>query len=198
MARKYQEKRTHLETVLKGSQVRKQELRVKSPTLYDSFEEIRNLWERHMVKGLPKNYIFQLLPCYHNGCPHPVCLSGKPLEEKCWYEGGPLLSYLPIPVPDPNRLWKGSACKTCQGDCFDHFLPPDEHLQHYNKHKEINFMKVPPREYLGNAFKAGKYDVGELVKTCLLPEDEVEIWKNICSLYQIDVKQVQRRQQRKG
>ena len=67
--------------------------------------------------------------------------------------------------------------KTCQGDCFGHFLPPDEHLQHYNKHKEINFMKVPPREYLENAFKAGKYDVGELAKTCLLPEDKVEIWK---------------------
>ena len=67
--------------------------------------------------------------------------------------------------------------KTCQGDCFGHFLPPDEHLQHYNKHKEINFMKVPPREYLENAFKAGKYDVGELAKNCLLPEDKVEIWK---------------------
>ena len=38
-------------------------------------------------------------------------------------------------------------------------------------------MKVPPREYLENGFKAGKYDVGELAKTCLLPEDEVEIWK---------------------
>ena len=38
-------------------------------------------------------------------------------------------------------------------------------------------MKVPPREYLENGFKAGKYDLGELAKTCLLPEDEVEIWK---------------------
>ena len=38
-------------------------------------------------------------------------------------------------------------------------------------------MKAPPKEYLENAFKAGKYDVGELAKTCLLPEDKVEIWK---------------------
>ena len=94
LARKYQERRPHLETFLKGSQVRKQELRVENPTLYDYFEEIWNIQERHMVKGLPKNYIFQLLPCYQNGCPHPVCLSGKLLEEKCWYEDGPPLSYL--------------------------------------------------------------------------------------------------------
>ena len=67
-------------------------------------------------------------------------------------------------------------------------------------------MKVPPRKYLENAFKVGKYDVGELVKTCLLPEDEVEIWKKhmqfVSERRKAGAKKCaktrERRQQRKG
>ena len=56
-----------------------------------------------MVTGLPSIYIFILLPCYEVDCPHPVCTKGNPAEEPTWYPGGPPLSLLPLPIPDPER-----------------------------------------------------------------------------------------------
>ena len=56
-----------------------------------------------MVTGLPSNYIFMLLPWFEVDCPHPVCAKGKPAEEPTWYPGGPPLSLLPLPIPDPER-----------------------------------------------------------------------------------------------
>ena len=89
MGKKLQERQPHLETFLKGSRRDKQELKKSNPVLYEHFEDVWNPRERHMVKGLPSNYLFQLLPCYEEDCPHRVCSAGKPDKELCWYEGAP-------------------------------------------------------------------------------------------------------------
>ena len=52
-----------------------------------------------MVKGLPEQYVFFLLPCYETDCVHPVCQRGRPDVEMTWFEGGPSLPEIPFPVP---------------------------------------------------------------------------------------------------
>lgn len=74
-----------------------------------------------MVKGLPHHYIFQLLPCCEEECIHPVCKRGKPEKEHVWYDGGPPLSYLPIPIADPKRCW-GQPCDECKGFSASYYL----------------------------------------------------------------------------
>ena len=115
LSKKLQERRPLLLTFLKGSKKAKASLKEQHPLLYDYFTEVWELRTRHMVKKLPSQYVFQLLPCYQEGCPHPICMSGKPETEYCWYEGGPPLSYLPIPVPDTNRPWGDENCPSCSG-----------------------------------------------------------------------------------
>ena len=122
LSKKLQERRPLLLTFLKGSKKAKASLREQNPLLYDYFTEVWELRTRHMVKKLPSQYVFQLLPCYQEGCPHPICMSGKPETEYCWYEGGPPLSYPPIPIPDTNRPWGDENCPSCSGHCSGHYL----------------------------------------------------------------------------
>lgn len=176
LAAKLQSRRPSLDIFLKGSKTAKEALKMEQPTVYDFYEEIWDLRNRHMVKGLPPNYLFQLLLCYEKDCPHPLCVKGKPEKEICWYEGGPPLTYLPIPIPDVKRPW-GGECTSCSGQCTGHFLSPEEHLQHYNKNKDKNFMKIPPKDALNKAFVNGGEINPELqAKSCLITADEVSWW----------------------
>ena len=126
-----------------------------------------------MVKGLLQHNLFQLLPCYEKDCPHPVCSSGKPDKELTWYEGGPPLSYLPIPIPDERKPW-GRAWVVCNGSCTGHYVTPEEHLELYNKYGDKDFMKTPPKDVLESAFKSkGKdVDIEEYARSCLITTDE--------------------------
>ena len=63
---------------------------------------------RHLVPGLPSQYIFFLRCCYLPDCPHPVCQDGKPDNLLHWYPGGPTTDFLPLPVPDSSRSWGDS------------------------------------------------------------------------------------------
>ena len=54
-----------------------------------------------------------LLPCYQQGCPHPVCISGKDASVCTWFANGPDVSFLPLPVADPDRPWGSKDCDSC-------------------------------------------------------------------------------------
>ena len=63
-----------------------------------------------MVKDLPHPYVFTLLPFKAKDCPHPRCQdNGNSEDGNTWFPGGPLLSYFPIPIADPNALGRALA-----------------------------------------------------------------------------------------
>ena len=95
-------------------------LKKENAELYANFEKIWSVRERHTVKQLPSQYNVFLVPCYTSGCPHPVCQEGRPTSVPTWFEGGPPITYLPLPVPDEGRPW-GQQCSTCS-DCYGHYL----------------------------------------------------------------------------
>ena len=128
-----------------------------------------------MVKNLPSQYVFQLLPCYQNGCPHPVCISGKPETEYCWYEGGPPLSYLPIPIPDPKRPWGDRNCASCPGHCSGHYLNAQDRIKEYYTGNGTTKVSNPPSETFKILTKKATADI-EIAKQMLLPVDEVKMW----------------------
>ena len=116
-----QDRRPLLIKFLNGTKKERNALEVEQPTLYDYFQKIWELRTRHMVKDLPGQYVFQLLPCFKQNCIHPVCMAGKPQEEYRWYDGGPPLSYVPLPIPDKKRPWGGTDCEVCKAECFGHY-----------------------------------------------------------------------------
>lgn len=49
-------------------------------------------------------------------------------DEKVWYQGGPPLTYIPMPILDTERAW-GSNCDTCAGFCCGHYVSPADHFK---------------------------------------------------------------------
>lgn len=58
-----QEEREDLLSYLKGAKKAKSELKTEKPELYDRFFSVWAVRNRHMVKSLPSQYLFYLLPC---------------------------------------------------------------------------------------------------------------------------------------
>ena len=102
--------RPYLIQFLKGSNIQREALQAEQPSLYTYFEKVWRLRNNHMVQGLPAQYIFYLLcsNCKDPDCPHTICPSGRQ-EVPTWYEHGPTVSYLPLPIPDTSYPW-GSTC----------------------------------------------------------------------------------------
>ena len=71
-SRMYHERRPNLLTFLRGPKKKLEVLRRSHPDDFEYFSKIWELRGKHMVTGLPSNYIFMLLPCYEVDCPHPV------------------------------------------------------------------------------------------------------------------------------
>ena len=67
--------------VSKRDTQREMKLQSENPREYSHFEEVCSVREYHIVKEVPSQYAFTLLPCYQPGCPHPVCKKGKPKQE---------------------------------------------------------------------------------------------------------------------
>lgn len=91
--------------------------------------------------------IFHLVCCLKADCPYPVCKSQSVSQLPNWYDGGPSISFLPLPVPDPARPWGGPDCEQCKGVCHSHFLKPLEALQ-----SDLPPMTAPPSVTLKEAF----------------------------------------------
>ena len=93
-----------------------------------------------------------------------------------WFLGGPNVSYLPIPIPDPARPWGSTDCSECEGKCYGHFLPPEVAML-----SPRQGMIKPPSAYIKEMFdklKSGpsELQVEEVAKTVLLPPEEVSMW----------------------
>ena len=175
----YMHKREKLLVYLKGNKKQKQDLQVSYPEMHSEFDKVWGIRNRHMVHGLPSQYIFFLRCCYEADCPHPVCQKGKPPALPHWYSGGPTIDFFPLPVPDPSRPWGNSNCPDCKGICGGHFLKPNENLQ--NIRGATNHMLKPPslviKEFLqskDNVYETA--DIDELARSVLLPAEEVKFW----------------------
>lgn len=102
----YQTLREHLVTFLKGKAAKKIELQQQHPEVYSSIKRVWDLRKRHMVTSPGSSkYLFYLVCCLEPSCIHPVCQQSVDDHtiDMNWYEGGPPLKYVPLPVPDPNR-----------------------------------------------------------------------------------------------
>lgn len=129
-------RRQHLLTFLKGNKKDKKQLKAEHPELYKYFEDIWDVRNRHVNKSVPHNYIFHLTLCGESECIHPRCKNGETSCDTKWYEDGPSVTWLPIPIPDPERP--------------GHFMKPEDLLHTGNT--EIRMMS-PPSATLKTAAK---------------------------------------------
>jgi len=108
-------------------------------------------------------------------------------EQSCWYEGGPPLTYFPLPVPDPAKPW-GSDCSSCKGRCPGHYMKPQQAWLHVQEHGNKDVQSDPPSVILQDAFnetvKSGtdilddKGRIENLAKETHLTVDETVMWLN--------------------
>lgn len=176
-----QERRPDLLTFLSGSKKEKEQLKSSKPTQFQYFSEIWDVRNNHMVKNAGDKYVFHLVPCFKEGCIHPLCKKGKPQNEPLWSENSLSISLLPLPVPDQSRPWGGS-CEKCVGFCAGHFLPPRQCFEHIKRHG-MQDCAVPPSIVLSKAFEdANRRDleletvIPDLAKATLLTTEEVKMW----------------------
>lgn len=174
-----QTERAAVLTYLKGKKNEKEQLRKSHPDLYKSIHEIWTLRNSHMVPNLPSQYLFYLRCCYNPQCIHPVCKTTQ-LEDIPWFPGGPSISFLPIPTPDPTRPFGNDACTECSGFCAGHYMKLNELLDYVNSGNNLPKAK-PPSEILLEAHKKWKgipdnSAVLAIAKEALLPPEEVRLW----------------------
>lgn len=111
---------------LKGSKQQEESIKHDHPELYHYFKQV---WAIRKCHSLPTQYIFHLVCCLKPDCSHPICKSQNLTNYPTWYSGGPLVSYIPLPIPDPSRPWGRTNCDECKGMCYGHFLKPSEALK---------------------------------------------------------------------
>lgn len=71
---KKQYQKESLFVYLKGSKEQQEKLRIEQRELYDHFQKIWDLRNRHLVrKDFPLQILFFLVCCFDPGCCHPVC-----------------------------------------------------------------------------------------------------------------------------
>ena len=120
-----------------------------------------------------------LLPCYKINCSHPACAKGKPDVEAKWYDGGPPLSYLPIPIPDSGKAW-GSDCERCIGTCAGHYLSPANNVKLIQVNSGNGSCIQPPsvtiRKFLGKKEVVTDDEIKNLSTITLLKMTEVKMW----------------------
>ena len=94
---------------LQGSKKAKIALKEKEIVQYQYFEEIWNVRNDHFFSGYPCYMYVTNLPCIHL-----LFKKGKPSKELKWFESGPNMNWIPLPIKDPNRHW-GGPCEECKG-----------------------------------------------------------------------------------
>ena len=165
-----QKTRQSLMVYLKGSKKKKEQLQRDDLELYNYFETVWRMRQRHEVDGLLAQYVHLLVCCFQQSCPHPLCQQGKegiPME---WFPGGPNVNYIPLLVPDPAYPWGGDFCA-------GHFLKPEGALK-----SDYIPMTKPPSIILKDFYQSqartdpSAEDIESVAKKTLLPVSEVRIW----------------------
>jgi hypothetical protein len=183
-----QELRKHFQTYTKGSEELKLKLKHDNPDDYELITNVLGVKRRHKNKDVPLRYVFQLACCYEQSCPHPLCKQGKPDYELCWYEGGPPISYMPLPVPDKEKPFGWINCPNCSlGKCAGHFLDPKEAYKLYKSgDAKYKPQREPPSEVIRgfyNSFHTDTDDskIEKLAEKVLLTQ--AEVWASIQDVY---------------
>ena len=115
-----------------------------------------------------------LVCCYKKGCPHPLCKKGRPMEDLHWYPGGPSVSYVALPVPDPARLYSMEECTSCKGkECTGHFPPPRDVIGHHLNNDMLNSHHKPPSEVIYDPDNL--QSITEVAKASILSVAEVKL-----------------------
>lgn len=177
VSRRYLERRDHLLTYLQGSAKKQLAFQEEFPEEYAYFSKVWTVRNNHMVKNLPEKHVFMLYPCYEKNCPHPVCVNGKPNSQPVWFEGGPPLTYVPLPIPYPK--W-GSKCDTCVGACSGHYLTPEDNIKWVQENGSGSCAQ-PPRKVIGDFFREATVVVTDdtikrLAQETSLREADVKLW----------------------
>jgi hypothetical protein len=176
-----QKEREILLIFLKGTKEAKEKARLKEPDLYNEIEKIWQLRSRHLVQGLPIQYVFYLKCCYERDCIHSACKAEVyDKNSDVWYPGGPSLDYFPSPTPDPERPYGNESCGECVGFCAGHYLKPSKLLSVFHSGKRLPDA-VPPSQVLAKVFKDSVgFPTDELInataKKVLLKPENVRIW----------------------
>ena len=168
----FHEIREDLLVFLKGSKKNKEALKQRCPNLYTEFQKVWDVRTRHMVKGLPSQYIFMLMCCFEPTCPHPMCQAGHPEVPYTWYPGSPLVTHLPLPVPDPERPWGWLCVKVAKGFCSGHYKAPT--------YVNVTDQEVaqPPSSVLKQLVSTDMSDavLKSAAECVLLSPEETQIW----------------------
>lgn len=98
-----QETRKYILIYLKGTKSQREALKKEKPSLYAYCEQVWQIRRSHMIPDLPPQYAFFLVCCLRHDCTHPLCSNGEVGELPLWFNSGPSISYLPLPIPDPSR-----------------------------------------------------------------------------------------------
>ena len=176
-----QKERETVMTFLKGKKEEKENVKSTHPDLYQQIESIWQLRTRHMVQGLPHQYVFYLKCCSLPDCLHPVCKSNvHDKSDDVWYPSGPSLDFFPTPTPDPDRPYGNTSCKECVGFCAGHYLKPSKLLSYVKSGKSLT-DPTPPSHVLSQVFKeCAGFPTDEIIsitaiQVMLKPED-VKMW----------------------
>ena len=119
------------------------------PELYAYFQRVWEVRNRHMMSGLPSQYIFMLVCCYQSECHHALCKKGRPVSPPTCYHGGPPVTELPPPKVDPHRPWEG-RCHSCSGTCYGHYICE---LVDVTGKRALSSITLPPSSILKNSLK---------------------------------------------
>lgn len=171
-----QQNQSKLLVFLKGSNKQKMQLQKDHPELFAHFQEVWKVRDDHLVHELPSQYMFYLVCCYKENCIHPCCQAGKPPEPLRWYQGGPLITELPYPVPDPERPWGSTSCVTCKDltKCSGHYKSSFVNIK--NK-AALKKLQKPPSTVLKEFFNNDNGETIESIsKKVLLQVEESKMW----------------------
>ena len=124
---------------------------------------------------LPPQYLFPLMCCLSEGCPHPICQSGQPSTEISWFPGGSSVKWIPSPIPDLNQPWGSQTCMSCTRFCSGYYLSPEDTLKSSDP-----CMAQPPshelKEFGSSQPEPTENIIEDIARKTFLPVSEVKIW----------------------
>ena len=99
-----------------------------------------------------------------------------------WFPGGPDISYIPLPIPDPSRTWGNKECQECSNFCAGHYLSPEAAIVADKELMVLPSTIIKSEVLKNNGQPLLSSRIEELAKTVLLATTEVAWWvEHICT-----------------